>query len=89
MIFKRNKRDSIFYLKGNDIGICIHKLVGCGNMMFLNCRQLNIMDYDLCTDDFGQAVKNAKEIILKTVNKIAFSANSFAFDDTSIEFTDW
>ena len=89
MLFKRNKADGIFDLKDNDLNICIHKLVGCGNAMFLNCRSLNIKDYDLHTEDFGQSVKNAQEIIFKTANNIVFSANRFVFDDTSIKFTDW
>ena len=41
------KTGSIFALKYNSLGIVIHKYVGCGDALFLNCSALDILNYDL------------------------------------------
>ena len=79
------KTGNVFDLKGNSLGICIHKYVGCGNALFLNIRALSINNYDLRTEDFNEAVSKAKEIIMSKVKKIREDAYKF-YSDTNIEF---
>ena len=57
MKFKNNakyneelKTGSVFALKSNSLGIVIHKYVGCGDALFLNCSALDIFNYDLETE---------------------------------------
>ena len=82
---KELKTGSVFALKSNSLGIVIHKYVGCGDALFLNCSAFDIFNYDLETEDFGEAVSKAKEIIMSKVKKIREDAYRF-YSDSSIEF---
>jgi hypothetical protein len=82
---KEPKTGSIFTLKYNSLGISIHKYVGCGDELFLNSKALSIYNYDLETEDFGEAVRKAKEVIMREVKKIREDAYKF-YSDTNIEF---
>lgn len=79
------KTGSIFALKYNSLGIVIHKYVGCGDALFLNCSALDILNYDLGTEDFEEAVSKTKEIIMREVNKIRKDSYRF-YLDSNIEF---
>ena len=76
---------SVFALKYNSLGIVIHKYIGCGDVLFLNCSALDIFNYDLKTEDFGEAVSKAKEIIMSKVKKIREDSYRFC-SDNNIEF---
>lgn len=79
------KTGSVFALKYNSLGIVIHKYVGCGDALFLNCSALDIFNYDLETEDFGEAVSKAKEVVMREVKRIRENAYRF-YSDNSIEF---
>ena len=92
MKFKNNakyneelKTGSVFALKSNSLGIVIHKYVGCGDALFLNCSALDIFNYDIETEDLGEDVSKAKEIIMSKVKKIREDAYKF-YSDNNIEF---
>ena len=76
---------SIFTLKDNSLGISIHKYVGCGDALFLNSKALNIDNYDLGTENFEEAVRKSKEVIMSKVKKIREDAYRF-YSDSNIEF---
>lgn len=79
------KTGSIFALKYNSLGIVIYKYVGCGDALFLNCSALDILSYNLGTEDFNEAVSKAKEIIMCKVKKIRKDSYRFCADN-NIEF---
>lgn len=79
------KTGSIFALKYNSLGIVIHKYVGYGDALFLNCSALDILNYDLGTEDFKEAVSKTKEIIMREVKKIRDDSYRF-YSDNNIEF---
>nr|DAZ42012.1 MAG TPA: hypothetical protein [Caudoviricetes sp.] len=79
------KTGSIFTLQDNSLRIVIHKYVGCGDTLFLNCSTLGIYNYDLRTEDFEEAVSKAKEIIMREVKKIREDSYRF-YSDSNIEF---
>lgn len=89
MLFQVNKTKTIYNLKANTLGICIHKYVGCGDNLYLSCRKLNIQDRDLCTEDMNKAVKNAQGIISEILRDITMNARAFILDDSEIKYTDW
>lgn len=76
---------SIFALNYNSLKIVIHKYVGCGDTLFLNCNTLGIYNYNLGTEDFEEAVRKAKEVIMCEVKKIREDAFRF-YSDSNIEF---
>lgn len=75
------KTGSIFALKYNSLGIVIHKYVGCGDALFPNCSALDILNYDLGTEDFEEAVSKAKEVVMREVKKIREDAYRFCMDN--------
>lgn len=79
------KTGSVFTLKSNSLRISIHKYVGCGDALFLNSKALNIDNYDLETEDFDEAVRKAKEVIMHEVKKIREDSYRFC-SDNNIEF---
>lgn len=79
------KTGSIFALEYNSLKIVIHKYVGCGNVLFLNCSALDIYNHNLGTEDFHEAVSKAKETIMCKVKKIREDAYRF-YTDNNIEF---
>ena len=89
MLFQANKTKSIFKLKNNILDICIHKYVGCGDNLYLNCHRLNINDRDLFTDSMEEAVKRSQGIISEVMREIKLNAEKFILDDSDIEYTDW
>lgn len=79
------KTGSIFALNYNSLKIVIHKYVGYGDTLFLNCNTLDIYNYNLETEDFGEAVRKAKEVVMREVKKIRENAYRF-YSDNNIEF---
>ena len=79
------KAGSIFALEYNSLKIIIHKYVGCGNVLFLNCSVLDIYNHNLRTEDFEEAVSKAKEVIMCEVEKIREDSYRFCMDK-NIEF---
>lgn len=78
---KEPKTGSIFTLKDNSLGICIHKYVGCGDTLFLSSTTLHIDNYDLETENFDEAVSKAKEVISCKVKKIREDSYRFCMDN--------
>lgn len=89
MLFRVNKMKSIYDLKNNPLGICIHKYVGCGDNLYLTCYKLNIWDRDLFTEDITEAVKKSQWIIRDVLRDISLNAMAFILDDSDVEYTDW
>lgn len=89
MLFKVNKRKSIYDLKNNPLRICIHKYVGYGDNLYLTCHKLSIQDQDLFTEDVTEAVKKSQGIISEVLRDITLNAKAFILDDSDIEYTDW
>lgn len=79
------KTGSIFALEYNSLKIVIHKYVGCGNVLFLNCSTLGIYNHNLGTEDFEEAVSKAKEVVMSEVKKIREDSDRF-YSDNNIEF---
>jgi len=75
------KTGSVFALKYNSLVIVIHKYVGYGNVLFLNCSALDIYNHNLGTEDFEEAVSKAKEVVMREVKKIREDAYRFCMDN--------
>ena len=62
---------TIFRIKENGFDICIHKIMGCGDVWYLDCAELGIDNFPLKNRNLFGCVKDAKEIIknkLETLN---------------------
>lgn len=77
---------SIFELKESGISIKIHKIAGCGGGLYLTCRDFGFVQRNLDTEDFDEAVENAKSLILKRANFLSKEALKFHDDESKNEF---
>lgn len=75
------KTGSIFALEYNSLKIVIHKYVGYGDTLFLNCNVLGIFNHDLGTEDFNEAVRKTKEVIMCEAEKIREDSYRFYMDN--------
>ena len=89
MLFKVNKRKSIYNLNNNPLEICIYKHVGCRDNLYLACPKLDIWDRDLSTENMVEAVKKSQGIISEVLRDINLNAKAFILDDSDVEYTDW
>lgn len=80
-------KGSIFDLKGYKISVSIHKYAGCGDELYLTCKELGFSLYNLDTTDFNKAVQKAKELLLARAAMFYKSALEFSKDDSEYEFT--
>lgn len=83
--YSENVEDgSIFELKNNDLGISIHKYVGCGDRWFLSCKALGIKAHELFTNDFEKAVETAVDYICIKVSELDYLTDLLAEGEGNI-----
>ena len=94
MKFKSNARfglplelGTIFEFQGNNLGIIIHKINGCGDDWYLSVYSLGIKDARLCMGSFEDAVKFAKNHVEVRIADLKHAAEYFYNDDSEIEIT--
>lgn len=80
MKFKVNTKRTIFELKDSSLKIAIHKIIGVGDDWFLSCHWIGIVDYNLDTEDFEEAVKRAQKVISEKVSSIVKESDKFCND---------
>ncbi len=56
---------SIVYADTKILKICIHNYAGCGKEWYLSIPDIGIQEKDLKTEDFTEALENAKKIVIK------------------------
>lgn len=76
MVWKKNKRETIYELKNNDLHICIHKIVGLDGW-YLSCNPLGISDKLLPAMTFDDAVLEAQKIVMEKAMELYKNATEF------------
>ena len=76
---------TMFDYKGK-IGICIHKIHGLGNRIYLTCTKLSIAAFGLDTDDFNIAVEKAKVIVREKLILLNDACLAFLDDESENVF---
>lgn len=76
------KNGSVFTTKER---VVIHHINGCGETWYLTCHELNIEQHNLETENFEDAVFNARIIILKASQELHDKYVKFATDSSNIE----
>ena len=74
-----------FKLRGRT-DICIHKIHGLGDALFLSCRLLSFESFDLKTEDFNFAVKIAKAVVQKRLEVFSKIYADFIEDESDNVF---
>ena len=77
---------TIFRIKGNGFNICIHKIIGCGDVWYLDCAELGIDNLPLKNRNIFGCVKDAKEIIKNKLETLNARFHSL-YEDDGIEIS--
>lgn len=78
---QKPEEGSVFELKNNNLKMSIHHYVGLGDSWFLSCKSLGISCRDLDTNDFIEAVTNAKGIIWEEISSLTEEFNKIKSDN--------
>ena len=77
---------TIFRIRENGFNICIHKIIGCGDVWYLDCAELGIDDLPLKNRNLFDCVKDAKEIIKNKLETLNARFHSL-YEDEEIEIS--
>lgn len=66
--------------------VTIHRIHGVPGTWFLSCEELGISKKNLNTDDFDEAILDAKVIISMKFNKLKNIVESFVSDDSKTTY---
>ena len=75
---------TIFRTQSHGIDICIHKICGCGNVLYLNCNELGIDNLQLKSENLFRCVDEAKEILKKQLELLNERFNNF-YEDNDVK----
>lgn len=74
MIWRKKQNGNKFYLKNNNLNICIHKF---SDGWYLSCHKLGITDTFLTNMDFDEAVLEAQKIVMDKATELYKCATDF------------
>lgn len=77
---------SVFSLNQEKVGLSIHKLIRCGDELYLNCYPLGIENLSLNTNDFNEAVERAKRLVADRLRRLQELYVTFLTDTTGATF---
>ena len=75
---------TVFRTIDQGIDICIHKIYGCGNVLYLNCNELGIENLQLKSENLFWCVDEAKEILKKQLELLNERFNNF-YEDNDVK----
>ena len=85
--YKQELNDgSIFELKEYGIRVTIHKIHGLGDNFYLSSTDFGFSQRNLNTENFNEAVKKAKSLILERANFLSAEAVNFYVGKSKNEF---
>ena len=79
MTWKKNKNDTVYVLKNNDLDIRIQQIIGVEGW-YLSCTKLGISQKLLDAEDFDEAVKEAQILIMDKASKVYRLASEFVMN---------
>lgn len=74
--WEKNRNETIFDLKNNKLGICIHHIFGLDGW-YLSCKHLKLSDIPLKGQEFEEVVFEAQLIIDSQITKVRNMADDF------------
>lgn len=75
---------TIFRTQSHGIDICIHKICGCGDTLYLNCNEFGIDNLQLKSENLFRCVDEAKEILKQELELLNERFNNF-YEDNDVK----
>ena len=64
--------------------ICIHKMCGCGETLYMNCHTLNIYDKELNSTSVMAAINEAQSLVKRELDLLSKELNSILNSEIEI-----
>nr|DAH99468.1 MAG TPA: hypothetical protein [Caudoviricetes sp.] len=58
------------------LGICVHRIHGCGETLYMSCRALGIMDRQLNSTSVMSAISEAQSLVKQELDLLSKELNS-------------
>ena len=73
------------YIGDNKIlSICVHRLHGCGETLYMNCRELGIMDRKLNSTSVISAINEAQSLVKQELDLLSKELNTILNSEIEI-----
>lgn len=66
------------------LGICVHRLHGCGETLYMDCPALGIMDMKLNTTSVISAINEAQSLVKQELDLLSKELNSILNSEIEI-----
>lgn len=66
------------------LGMCVHKLYGCGETLYMNCQALNIRDRKLNSTSVIAAINEAQSLVKQELDLLSKELNSILNSEIEI-----
>ena len=72
------------YRSDSRLDICVHKLHGCGETLYMNCRALDIVDRRLSSTSVIAAINEAQSLVKRELDLISKEMNTILNSEIEI-----
>lgn len=66
------------------LGICVHRIHGCGETLYMSCRALNIVDRRLNSTSVISAISEAQLLVKQELDSLSKELNTILNSDIEI-----
>ena len=66
------------------LSICVHRLHGCGETLYMNCRELGIMDRKLNSTSVISAINESQSLVKSELDLLSKELNSILNSEIEI-----
>jgi hypothetical protein len=66
------------------LDICVHKICGCGETLYMNCQALNIRDRKLSSTSVIAAINEAQSLVKRELDLLSKDLNSILNSEIEI-----
>ena len=78
------EKGTIYTFDNKILSICVHRLHGCGETLYMNCRELGIMDRKLNSTSVISAINEAQSLVKQELDLLSKELNSILNSEIEI-----
>lgn len=75
---------SIYRGDNKRLGICVHRIHGCGETLYMSCQALGIMDRELNSTSVISAINEAQSLVKQELDLLSKELNSILNSEIEI-----
>lgn len=76
--------ETIYRGDNKRLGICVHRIHGCGETLYMDCRALGIMDRKLNSTSVMSAINEAQSLVKQELDSLSKELNTILNSEIEI-----